>query len=244
MRPLSAAELLTAWEDGLADTPWGRALSLLVAACPESSREEIATLSIGERDGRLFTLREWAFGSQLASVTHCVSCGDRVEWTIDVADLRSAGQAGESGDLSLEVDGWYVNFRLPNTHDVAAASQYRSPAEAQQALLELSIREARLGDREIAVSALPAEVVEAVARRMAEADPQSEVQLELTCPACGKRWPALFDIGSFFWSEINAWAQRLLTEVHALARAYGWREAEIINLSPWRRQFYLNLVSG
>ncbi|HXI74354.1 MAG TPA: hypothetical protein VNG94_02120, partial [Pyrinomonadaceae bacterium] len=87
-------------------------------------------------------------------------------------------------------------------------------------------------------------VTDAVAKRMAEADPQADLRLDLSCPACGHRWQALFDIDSFFWSEINAWAQRVLTEVHALASAYGWRERDILDLSPRRRQFYLGLVSG
>ncbi|HSB10234.1 MAG TPA: phage baseplate protein, partial [Blastocatellia bacterium] len=32
--------------------------------------------------------------------------------------------------------------------------------------------------------------------------------------------------------------------VHTLASAYGWRESDILNLSPWRRQLYLTLVNG
>jgi hypothetical protein len=97
---------------------------------------------------------------------------------------------------------------------------------------------------DIAVAALPGEVVAAVAARMAEADPQAEVQLALTCPVCAYRWQATFDILSFFWQEINDWAQRILREVHTLATAYGWREADILALSPRRRQFYLEMVGG
>jgi hypothetical protein len=32
-------------------------------------------------------------------------------------------------------------------------------------------------------------------------------------------------------------------EVHVLARAYGWHEADIINMHPHRRRFYLEKVS-
>jgi hypothetical protein len=49
---------------------------------------------------------------------------------------------------------------------------------------------------------------------------------------------------SFFWNEINTWAYRMLRDVHALATAYGWREADIVAMSPWRRQVYLDMVSG
>jgi len=94
----------------------------------------------------------------------------------------------------------------------------------------------------VPAAALPAEVVTAIAQCMAEADPQADVQLALACPQCQHAWEASFDIVSYFWSEIQAWAGRILREVHSLASAYGWREAEILALSPWRRQAYLELI--
>ena len=87
-------------------------------------------------------------------------------------------------------------------------------------------------------------IAEAVMERLAAADPQADVWIDLTCPACGRNWQEEFGILSFFWSEIHGWAARILREVHELARAYGWREAEILALSPWRRQAYLEMLSG
>jgi hypothetical protein len=66
----------------------------------------------------------------------------------------------------------------------------------------------------------------------------------LKCPVCSDEWNAAFDIESFFWIEINAWAARILGEVHILASAYGWSEQEILRVSAWRRECYLNLVNG
>ncbi len=51
-----------------------------------------------------------------------------------------------------------------------------------------------------------------------------------------------FDIVSFLWNELNAWAIRTLREVHILASAYGWSETDILAMSPWRRQFYLEVL--
>ena len=39
-------------------------------------------------------------------------------------------------------------------------------------------------------------------------------------------------------------AKRLLMDVHLLARAYGWSEAEVLALSPARRRFYLEMVEA
>jgi hypothetical protein len=66
----------------------------------------------------------------------------------------------------------------------------------------------------------------------------------VTCPACGQRWTEVLDIASFFWRELNSFAKRLICEVDILARAYGWPEREILNLSPARRAMYLELVTG
>ena len=40
---------------------------------------------------------------------------------------------------------------------------------------------------------------------------------------------------------MHAWARRTLRDVHVLARAYGWREADVLALSPTRRQIYVEL---
>ena len=52
------------------------------------------------------------------------------------------------------------------------------------------------------------------------------------------------DIAGFFWAELDAWARRLLREIHTLARFYGWSEAEILALSPLRRRCYLEMVQA
>ena len=103
MRALSAAELLYVWEQGLAQSPVKRALMLLTAACPETPVEALANLRIGERDARLLTLREWAFGSQLVSVANCPNCRERVELTFNTADLRVMpdGELGEAFWVTL-----------------------------------------------------------------------------------------------------------------------------------------------
>jgi hypothetical protein len=87
-------------------------------------------------------------------------------------------------------------------------------------------------------------VVETLSRAMLEADPQAEITLALECPACGQRWQALFEIAAFLWNELAAQARRLLHEIDALARAYGWNEREILSLSAVRRQSYLELIEA
>ena len=91
---------------------------------------------------------------------------------------------------------------------------------------------------------VPDPVVEAVQTAMAEADPLADLQLALTCPACGHAWRSPFDPAAFFWGEIEAWLPRVLREVHLLASAYGWSEREILGMDAWRRSQYLRLVGA
>ena len=128
MRPLSAAQLLDAWERGLSEPAFRRVLPVLAAAWP---RDELAVLSIGERDRRLLTLRESTFGSRLASVANCLQCGEVLEWAFDTADLLME-KAIESGDLSIDVENYRVSFRLPNTSDLASISNCADAASARQ----------------------------------------------------------------------------------------------------------------
>lgn len=246
MRPLTAQELLDAWERGLAGSPVQRALALVSAACPETAPEDLARESVGRRDARLLALREWAFGPQLVSVASCPACGERLETSFDVRDIQVQDpEAAPDGPLSVSVAGCELTFRLPDSRDMAALAGAESVDGARRRLFERCLLGARGEEgEEAALDSLPGEALQAVTARMAEADPQADVELSLHCPACGNGWLAPFDIASFFWTEVDTWAQRLLYEIHALAYAYGWREAEILALSPWRRRAYLELIGA
>ena len=244
MRPLSAAQLLDAWERGLSEPLCRRALPLLAAASLDSSTNDVAALTIGERDRSLLTLREWTFGRQLASVSNCPACGERLEWTVDTENLRVSKEGESPAEVLFEDNDYRVSFRVPNTLDVEAATSADNATNARRLLLERCVTAARIDGAKLAAADLPDELAETIAKQMTLADPQADIQVDLTCPSCPHRWQAIFDIESFFWNEINAWAQRILSEVHILASAYGWRESDILNLTPWRRQFYLGLVNG
>lgn len=243
MRALSAAELLDVWERGLAQSPAQRALTLLVAACHEAPIERLAQFSVGERDACLLALREETLGPRLASLTHCPACSEQVELQIKTADLYTAKPKAEAL-LRVSAADHAIEFRLPTSLDVASLDPAADAKANRQQLLQRCVISARRGQAEVAAAELPDEAVAAVARRMSEVDPQADVQLALTCPQCQHSWQTPLDIVSYFWSEIHAWAHRTLREIHILAAAYGWREADVLALNPWRRHAYLELIQS
>jgi hypothetical protein len=242
MRPLSSSELLAVWDAGLAQPPLERALALLAAA-DDTRPEAMASLPIGQRDGRLLTLREWTFGERVAAVTTCTGCRQDLELDFSVAQIRADAPGSGQDTMSLARDQYAVRFRTPTSADLMAIRD-AEPALWRQLLLERCVVEAHRDGEPVAAARLPAVVVDAVVDQMAESDPQADVQLAVSCSACGRSWRAVFDIASYFWSEIDAWAGRMLREVHILASAYSWAECEILALSPRRRRIYLEMASG
>ena len=276
MHTLSAAELLSIWEQGQAALPVQRGLALMAAAVPNCPIEALASLSIGRRDGLLLRLRQVNFGPQLESLADCPKCAAKLEMVLPVSSLfLPASAAGEgieaSADeleltgersiqedkmFSIEANGYQVSFRLPNSLDLLelafaldnpVADGLEDDGEtASRLLLERCLlavsHQGRDLERPLSTH-LPPGAAGSVLKKMEEADPQASSALKLHCPTCGHEWEAGFDILSFFWIEIQAWACRILQEVHTLALAYGWREGDILAMSALRRQAYLEMLS-
>jgi hypothetical protein len=245
MRPFTATQLLDAWEQGLSQPHNRWALTMLAAACPEDDLDHLGQLTIGRRDALLLTLREWLFGTQLESTPICPHCGEQLALVFSSADLQSGAPVNGDSDsdlLTLTVDNYEVRFRLPNSLDLLAIAEETNSMAARQCLLGRCLLEVCHQETGRPIGELPVKVVTALAERMDEADPQANIQLSLTCPACGHDWQVLFDIVAFLRAEVDSWARRTLREVHELASAYGWREADILAMSAWRRRIYLGLV--
>jgi hypothetical protein len=245
----SAADLLDTWEQGQVASPTQRALLLLANASPELPPEALQLLTIGQRDAYLLALREHIFGSRITGLATCPKCAARLELALSTDDIlieQGPTELVSDRSLSLSIEEYELRFRLPNSQDLLAleGQDDGQALNSGRRLLDRCLVKANMGECEVVAGDLPPEVVEAIASQMAAADPQADVQVLLTCPACSQQWQEIFDIVTFFWSELNSWAERTLREVHALALAYGWGEADTLALSQWRRQVYLEMIDG
>lgn len=243
MYTLTPQQLLQVWESGLQRKPVERAVAMLHALHEQDEAEDPAHLPIGARDARLLTLREQAFGPDISGLAICPRCGEALEVEFQLTSLRFPAQA-PPGNLQAAADGYVVEFRLPDSLDLLALQGMQEVhAEPRRLLLDRVLVHAAYQGGPVAAAELPDSVIDAVAQAMGEADPQAEIEFSLECASCRYNWQELFDIESFLWNEIDAWATRTLHEVHQLAASYGWSEREILELNPVRRNIYLNMIA-
>ena len=231
MHTFSSSEILDLWERSVRLHPLDRGLLALNAALPRAS-EDFADWSLGRRNRALFELHASSFGSQLRGWSACPRCAEKVEFEIDLGLLVNSTPQ-DSADTSVMSGG--EQFRLPTSRDLAGVLTVDPETSAVRLLERCRIGDgARKGWDEAALSD--------AGEVLAAADPLAETRLSLDCPSCAHQWNDVLDIGSFVWAEIESRARRLLWEVHTLASAYGWSEAETLSLSAARRAGYMRMV--
>jgi hypothetical protein len=242
MHLLTASELLAVWERSRGRPPVQQALILLAAANPDTSVDMLLKMEVGKRDSLLIKMREWTFGPLLSGMAICPACGEDLDVEVRTSDITALSKSQPGAVHLIEAQGYKVHFRLPNSADLLAILGTDDLDEARRILLDRCVVSIYNEGRQVPLSLIPQEIMRAVSDGMEEMDPQGDILLDISCISCGHSWKIVFDIVTFFWTEIDAWAHRILREVHDLAKAYGWREADILAMSPWRRQIYLEMV--
>lgn len=240
MKTLSDQDLLDVWEAGINLTPIERSLVLLSKAFPNRSFSEIASLTIGERDACLLTIREKLFGSELHNTTTCPECGQKIEWqtTTDHLRLQKSNIIWEKQPIEMTYNGYQVSFRLPNSTDMVEVLEFGNPDSRQARLLEKCVSSPHFPS----VEHWPEELKAAVMRKMEECDPQADISMNIRCPDCQHNWDVFFDIIRYIWPEIEDWAIRLIQDIYLLAINFGWSENEILALSRFRRNLYISKI--
>lgn len=217
---------------------------LLAAAIePSSDLQALLHAPLGLCHAGVLRLRAAALGTGMPAAARCPGCATVVEFSVDALALAALADGIVSDPEAVTCEGHVVTFRPPSSADLAIAAEAGSTERAELALLRSCVRTAHGPDGvDLPGDALPEAVREAVAAAMAQADPLSEVLVDVTCPGCGSAFASHLDIATFVWAELGAKGRQLLLEVDALARAYGWSETEVLTLSTSRRAAYLQII--
>jgi hypothetical protein len=227
------SELLALWERACAAGAQARGDALLGDTAPAS---------LSARNAALLALRARLFGPRQDLRATCPACGVALEFEVDCAALaRSLAPAADAGrEHELRYDGYCITYRAPGIKDWRAAA---GSDQFAQALMRCCIVRCEGDDgAPCDPAALPDTVADALSDALDALEPGACVDFELHCPDCGAQWSAPMDCAAVLYREVCARAESMLVEVDALARAYGWSEAQVLALGPTRRAAYLQLV--
>ena len=243
MEALTSADLLDVWEHGSSAGALERALLLLGYARPDLPDASLGAVPIGGRDASLLQLRVMTFGPTLAAVTSCPRCDTVLELALDAARLQvDPNDDAGAPPIVVAAGGQTVRVRRPTTNDLGAALRV---GDSFAGSVPDAVRRSLIG--RLLVDAAPDEIgpdlEAAVEQAIALADPGIDLSLDVSCPDCENAWEVWIDMPAFLWTEIAASARRLAGDVAGLAAAYGWRESDVLGLTPWRRQLYLELAA-
>lgn len=228
-----------------AGAPVAAALTLLLGRCGRMDDAPLgpraAALTVGEREALALRLRAASLAAPMRAIMACAGCGETLELVLDPAALAAAAEAPTDA-TTLEAEGYRLICRPVTGEDQEAAAA--SPdAEPGRVLLARCVRATDAGGATVPVEALPEEIADRAAAAVLGLDPASETILAAACPACGKAVSGSLDAGAFVLAEFARRAAALPAEILAIARATGWREAEILAMPPARRRRYARLLA-
>lgn len=229
--------------------PVARATELL-ARCVQQmagrdrvSRDAVAELVAGDREALLWQLRRLTLGERVQATLECPSpaCGKPMDLELSVGELLQEPYPDARAEYECEAEGLRCRFRLPTGFDLEAVCTDPDGDRATGRLLSRCVTGVFDGD--VPVSEWSADRLGKVPQQMEVLDPQAELRLDVCCPECGERFPAILDAAAYLLNEIEAHADDLYLQVHTLAMHYHWSEAEILGLSPAKRRRYLGILA-
>ena len=252
VRSLNGSDEAFLAEAGSAMLPAPRATELLARLVLRLGHRQpgidaLRALSVGDREALLLNVLRLSVGPRLDCCVDCPVCGERLDLDCDLHQVLltpyERWQPTYEESVATDDGRWRVSFRLPTGTDqeeiaqLALADTARAAAELlRRCLLDL--------DPDVDAGEPPASLADAISRRMAELDPQAEVELTSTCPGCGTAIVAPFDALDFLTRMAAGGRAALIGEVDLLARAYHWSEDQILAVPRERRREYVEAALG
>lgn len=210
-----------------------RVTSLLAVLLSHVDEQEATADRI---DGLASGVREWLLQKAVAARSpgpqwlegNCRSCGYRFDFEIDLSSLPYFEGRPEFPIAWVQTSYGPRAFEAPCGHHERQLQPDSSPHDLAR-LCALDSIDLPMADDEVA----------AVERALEEIAPEPTDRCQVGCPSCGEVTAMILDpfaIGRFDERSI-------LGEIHRLATAYGWSEADILSLPSHRRRRYLDLIA-
>jgi hypothetical protein len=208
------------------DQPLDRALTSVLSACVSIGggqvvrAAEVHSWHVLKRRQALLAVAVATHGPSRDVTVRCSApgCGERMDLQIDLMEFASDWRRDR-----VAIPGRSIVLRLPRPEDLADPS----------ALPAGLVVEGEAGEEDWFEEADAA---------LGAADPQGDLELQAICPECGAPVHHPFALEPFLMAELAGELGRLVDEIHVLAMAYHWSEAEIMALPASRRALYLERI--
>ena len=82
-----------------------------------------------------------------------------------------------------------------------------------------------------------------IEREMLRVAPHIDLNMDVTCPECGRNFTMPFNLQDFFFGEMRTSRDLLYREVHYLAYHYHWSEKEIMEMPKDQRRNYIEVLA-
>lgn len=234
MGELSAIQLIDLWQPGAAQPPHAQLEPVVAAAAGPGV--EIGTDTLGRRNQRLLDLHRKLTRRAMEARTRCGACGTDNEFEVPAEAILASPAPSPTATVEIRSHGKRLRCRLPTMADLRVV--HGLPREqAQRKLASLCVVAGNAaGLTKSAIARLDA--------KFEALDPAARIVLDLNCAECGGRLRVLVDVAEIVAVTLDQLVEKAMREVHVLASAYGWSEADILNLPPARRGRYLTLVAA
>lgn len=193
----------------------------VLARCLEREANTVWDLPISERSLLLVAVSEQT--APPIEVHLACACGEASELQLTSAELGEYAAAG-----AKEARVGELRVRVPTGRDQLRWTE-------QSATSERVLRD--LVDGDVDRSALPL-----IDKTLAEIDPLVELRIDSTCSACNAPITVVVDLEAIAIARVRKIQRDFVEDVHHLARAYHWSEADIARMPVWRRAEYLALL--
>ena len=207
-------EVLDLWERGIGLDRWRRDDALLARTMPPRG--------LGARNAALLALRNTLFDRAWPLKSSCPACGTDCAFEVDSVAIAECLRLPSEASGSFEWGGRSLIARAPDSRRPQRDLAGDRPRRARSArCLQRCIG----GGLDLA--AVDDAAIDELGQHLERLDPGALVTFQLVCPACRHEWSAILDVGEALWLELQRSAERTLADVDALARVYGWTEAEV-----------------
>jgi hypothetical protein len=218
----------------------GRCIRRL-GSLPAMSEEVAREMLVGDREYVVMKIRQITWGSTVNAVLRCPSeeCNKPMDVTMSLHDMAAEPRPVTSRHFRirlLSVPSTEIEFRLPTGADQEVLTGF----EEGRAVCTLLAR--CTGLSESTMEAFPEAARREIEEHMEKLAPQADIELEVTCPECGRLFSGQAGWPAHCLFEMVSQSAMLERDIHFLAWHYHWSESEVLTMTRAKRRRYIDLI--